>query len=267
MDVSKEVEIVEEFIRTRLVASSLKGYVLGLSGGLDSAFVLALACRAVGADKVKTYALPYGMKGTSIIMAELVAAKFGVEHKIIPITQMVDSISHNMSGVKFNVKDADLRNGNLMARTRMTVLYDIAAATHSLVLNTSNLSEYLMGYATKYGDNAGDVAPILHLTKTKIRMMSRFVGVPQDVIEQAPSAGLVEGQTDEGDFGFTYEELDSVIDSFVREGNTTTELFRWMNYGSLRMEGIGDKKMEKIAERNYKNQHKMVPIHSLLGRI
>lgn len=265
MDVSKETERIEDFIKKQLVASGLDGYVLGMSGGLDSVLVLALACRAVGADKVKTYALPYGMRGTSIMMAALAINKYPVIHTMIPIKDSVDALAQHTNVFGELPMDAT-RLGNIMARVRMTIIYDMAAANNSMVLNTSNLSEYLMGYTTKYGDNTGDIAPILHLTKTQIRKMARFVGVPKDIIEQAPSAGLVEGQTDEGDLGFTYDELDAVIDSFMKEGDGTTQLFRWMNYGELRMGGITDKKMEKIAARNYKNQHKMVPIHSLLWK-
>ena len=262
MDVNKETVRIEVAIREYLLNSGLDGYVLGLSGGLDSALVLALACRAVGVDKVRTYSLPYGSGGTSIEMARLIADKFYVKHTYMPIDNDVDTISRRIP------KDASnyaLRKGNIMARTRMVVLYDMAAQHNSLVLNTSNLSELALGYATKNGDNTGDIAPILHLTKTQIREMAVFVGVPQPIIDQKPSAGLVEGQTDEGDFGFTYEDVDKVLNKYMKNGImfTPATLYRWMQFTSPNRVGVSQETWDKIQMRNMKNNHKMVAIASL----
>lgn len=263
MDVSKECDRIEVFIREYLLKSGLDGYVLGLSGGLDSALVMALACRAVGVDKVRTYAMPYGKGGTSVEMANLALNKFPVKHEIIQIHSIVSTIAMTTFGEGEN--DA-LRLGNIMARTRMIVLYDMATANHSLVLNTSNLSELALGYTTKYGDNVGDIAPILHLTKTQIREMAKFVGVPQAIIDQKPSAGLVEGQTDEGDLGFTYEDVDKVLDGFFHlriMNESVSNLYLWMMFEFPSRVGVSNEVWNKIQKRNLNNNHKMVPIASL----
>jgi NAD+ synthase len=262
VDISKETTKTEVFIREYLLKSGCDGYVLGLSGGLDSALVLALACRAVGVDKVRTYAMPYGIGGTSIEMAKLAVEAFPVRHVYHPIDSDVDVLAR---GILYDEKNAALRKGNIMARVRMIKLYDNAARYNSLVLNTSNLSELALGYATKYGDSTGDIAPILHLTKTQIREMSAYVGVPQPIIDQKPSAGLVEGQTDEGDFGFTYEDVDKVIEGFMknRVSKDVSTLYRWMQFALPNRFGVSNEAWDKIQRRNLTNHHKMVPIESL----
>ena len=191
-------------MKNQLKDSKMDNFILGLSGGIDSTVVLALAVEAVGRDHVKCYTMPYfdGLKST--IKAIEIAEDYGVEIETISIKSIVDA---------YNVSDK-YRLGNIMARTRMTILYDKSMEHRGLVLNTCNLSEDLVGYATKFGDAAGDIAPIAHLTKTEVYQLAEELYIKEIFINRVPSAELRSGQTDEQELGFTYKELDTVIDLF-----------------------------------------------------
>jgi len=217
-DLVKETEKIVRFIKETLENSNRSHLILGVSGGIDSAVTLALALRAVEhKDFLVLYTLPY-FENTDLSDVNLIVKSLKVSYWIYPIKEQVDSFGITTS----------YRKGNVMARVRMINLYDKAYLYNGLVLNTCNLSEDLIGYATKFGDAAGDLAPIAHLTKTEIYQLAEYLDIPQKIITKKPSAELWEGQTDEGEIGLSYEYIDKFIDEFRLE-NLEEYLFSdWM---------------------------------------
>jgi NAD+ synthase len=180
--------------------------VLGLSGGLDSALAAALAAEALGPENVLGLLLPWkDSLPASRADAELVVRHLGIRSRVVEITPMVEAFAAGLAA-----PDA-LRLGNIMARVRMTVIFDAAAEIRALPLGTSNKSELLLGYGTWYGDLASAVNPLGDLYKTQVFALSRAMGLPEAVIAKPPSADLVPGQTDEADLGWSYELIDRIL--------------------------------------------------------
>ncbi len=203
----EHVRIIESFLSHQLEASGRKGVVLGLSGGLDSALVAKLCVNALGAKPVLALGLPEGQGGQDLEDARTWAKELGIEFRIIDIAPMVSGFDEHLKA-----KKADrIARGNLRARTRMVVLYWVANSEDRLVIGTGNKSELLLGYFTRWGDGGTDVQPIGDLYKTQVREMSRFLGVPKGILDKVPSAGLWPGQTDEGELGIPYDELDRIL--------------------------------------------------------
>jgi NAD+ synthase len=194
------------FIRERTAAAGKSGLVVGLSGGLDSATSAYLAVRALGKEHLIAYLLPYKTTSPdSTGDALLVASQLGVAHEEIDITPMVDSYFDRYP-------DADRkRRGNYMARTRMAVVYDRSAALDALVLGTGNRTEALLGYTTLWGDMACAFTPLGGLYKTQVRQLAAHLEVPESIIRKPPSADLWLGQTDEGELGLAYDEVDRLL--------------------------------------------------------
>lgn len=208
-----------DFIRERLEASRRSRLVLGLSGGLDSATSAYLGARAVGAENLWAYLMPYTTTSRdSIDDAILVAGELGLEYELVDITPMVDTYFNKYP-------DADRkRRGNYMARTRMAVLYDQSEARHALVLGASNRTEALLGYSTLWGDMACAFNPLGGLYKTQVRKLAAHLGVPGRIIDKPPSADLWQGQTDEEEMGLTYDEVDRLLYAMVDLGKQGEEL-------------------------------------------
>ena len=198
--------VLTSFIRDAVATSGTQGVVVGLSGGVDSSLSAALAVRALGAERVHGFLLPYRTSSAeSERDARAVAEHLGMPHRAIDISPMVDAY--------FEIEpDAGAdRRGNKMARERMTILFDQAKKLDALVLGTSNKTEILLGYSTVFGDNASSLNPLGDLYKCQIWQLSRHLGLPSEVIDKAPSADLWPGQTDEGELGFSYEMADEVL--------------------------------------------------------
>jgi NAD+ synthase len=198
--------VLTSFIRDAVATSGTQGVVVGLSGGVDSSLSAALAARALGSERVHGFLLPYRTSSAdSERDARAVAEHFGMPHRTIDISPMVDAY--------FDIEpDAGAdRRGNKMARERMTILFDQAKKLDALVLGTSNKTEILLGYSTVFGDNASSLNPLGDLYKCQIWQLSRHLGLPSEVIDKAPSADLWPGQTDEGELGFSYELADEVL--------------------------------------------------------
>ncbi len=194
------------FLRDEFSRRGFTNAVLGLSGGIDSAVVAALCARALGPGHVHGLLMPYRTSHPdSQAHAELVARTLGIHTQLMPISAAVD-------GYLAQEPDADAaRRGNVMARTRMLVLFDQSAKLRALPVGTGNKSERLLGYFTWHADDSPPVNPIGDLYKTQVWALARHLGVPREVVEKPPSADLVEGQTDEGDFGVRYATADHIL--------------------------------------------------------
>lgn len=195
-----------DFIRKRTAVSGRHRLVIGLSGGLDSTTSAYLGVRALGRENLVGYIMPYATSSAvNTKDAVLVAGELGIEHGTVDITPLVDTYFRSFP-------DADkVRRGNFMARMRMAILYDRSEVQEALVLGTGNRTEALLGYTTLWGDMACAFTPLGSLYKTQVRRLAAHLGVPQKILEKPPSADLWQGQTDEGEMGLTYEEVDTLL--------------------------------------------------------
>lgn len=198
----------DEMIRRRGISKA----VLGLSGGVDSAVVAYLAAKAFGPENVHVFRMPYKISSPeSIAHANLVIDDLGIVARTIEITPMVDGY--------LNSHEPDIspqRLGNVCARTRMIVLFDQAAKLGALPIGTGNKSERLFGYYTWHADDSPPINPIGDLFKSQVWALARAVGVPSEIVDKPASADLIEGQTDEKDFGITYAKADRILHDLVQ---------------------------------------------------
>ncbi len=199
-------EILTGFVRSEITRVGMSRAIINLSGGLDSALSCALAVAALGAENVMALRLPYRTSSSdSLEHAQLVIDQFKVQSETIDISAMVDPLIERDSTI------SSVRKGNIMARVRMIVLYDQSEVFKALPVGTSNKTEILLGYSTMYGDSASAMNPIGDLYKTQVRQLARAMNIPAAIIDKAPSADLWEGQTDEKELGFTYDEVDKLL--------------------------------------------------------
>jgi NAD+ synthase len=208
--------VIAEFIRGQLRQAGFERAVLGLSGGIDSALVAYLVAEAIGAERLMCVLMPYRTSSpASRGDAEEVVRRLGCASELVDISPMVDGYfgSDGTPGAAGGegLDASPLRRGNLMARMRMSVLYDRSVGWRGLVVGTGNKTESLIGYTTLFGDSACAFNPIGDLYKSQVRQISADIGVPEVIIRKAPSADLWPGQTDETEAGFTYHELDRLL--------------------------------------------------------
>ncbi|HEY7131759.1 MAG TPA: NAD+ synthase [Candidatus Limnocylindrales bacterium] len=203
-DVARRV--IGQFIRGQLRQAGFDRTVLGLSGGIDSALVAYLTAEAIGADRLLCVLMPYRSSSeASRRDAQTVVERLGTASELVDISPMVDA---------FFVADPEatpVRRGNVMARQRMTILYDRSVTWGGLVVGTGNKTESLIGYTTLFGDSACAFNPIGDLYKSQVRQLAAAIGVPEEIIRKAPSADLWPGQTDETEAGFSYPVLDRLL--------------------------------------------------------
>ncbi len=206
------------FLRDEFSRRGFSKAIVGVSGGVDSAVVATLAARALGKENVIGVRLPYRTSSPdSLAHAQLLIDQLGITGRTLDITGAVD-------GYLALESDADgARRGNVMARTRMIALFDLSAKHHALPLGTGNKSERLLGYFTWHADDSPPVNAIGDLFKTQVWALARHLGVPREIIEKPASADLVQGQTDEGDFGVSYAVADQVL-NWILHGWHATEL-------------------------------------------
>jgi NAD+ synthase len=208
-------KVLVAFIRDELGRCGCAKAVLGLSGGLDSAVCATLAARALGPRNVLGLIMPYGTAfPRDVRHARALAERLKIRHATIDIAPQID--------LYFAAHPAEsrLQRGNKMARERMSILYDYSVREGAFVLGTSNKTELLVGYGTVYGDLACAVNPMGDLYKTQVRQLAEHLGVPAAIRRKAPTAGLWPGQTDEGELGLAYDELDRILYALV-EGRKT----------------------------------------------
>ena len=200
------VEVLTGFIEEETRRAGMKRVVVGLSGGVDSALAAVLARRALGKDGVIALLMPYRLSHPSSQSDALgLARRLGVKTESFDITPMVDAWFAS------DPKANRLRRGNKMARERMSILYDRSMAHQALVLGTSNKTELLIGYGTIHGDMASSINPIGDLYKTQVRQLAAHVKVPAAIVRKTPTADLWPDQTDEGEIGLSYADLDQLL--------------------------------------------------------
>ena len=238
-------ELLVRFLRSEAGKFGFARAVIGLSGGVDSAASAALSARAFGAHNVTGVIMPYRTSSpASEADARAVAAHLGIETRKVDITAMAEGYFE-----EHGVKDR-LRRGNVMARSRMIVLYDVSAELKALVIGTSNKTELLLGYSTQFGDSASALNPLGDLYKHQVYQLARHFELPRSVIDKAPSADLFAGQTDESELGFTYAEVDGLLHLMVDLRYRKDELVE---------AGFDPAFVEKVASRIVQNQYKRLP--------
>ena len=220
LDPALVTRVLEGFIRDEIGKFGINRAVVALSGGIDSALSCTLAVRALGSNSVLAVLMPYRTSNpASRGDAETLVRQLNIASVLIDISPAVDGITDQL-----NDKPSDLRRGNVMARTRMTALYDQSESFGGLVVGTSNKTELLLGYGTQHGDMASAVNPIGDLYKTQVRALSEALDIPEAILEKAPSADLWEGQSDEDELGFDYELADQVLYLLIDEQFTADDL-------------------------------------------
>ncbi|PUA31523.1 MAG: hypothetical protein B9J98_06130 [Candidatus Terraquivivens tikiterensis] len=250
IDASETEESILDFLRGLLEESKADGYVLGLSGGLDSSVVAKLCVEAVGRENVLGLIMPSDTTPQEDVLdAERIASTLGIEYEIIDIT----GISNSLASICGHGSEASvLAKGNIKPRVRMVILYYHANILNRLVAGTGNRSEILIGYYTKYGDGGVDCLPIGNLYKTQVRQLAEHLGIPSSIIWKTPTAGLWKGQTDEGEIGLKYEQLDLLLYYLCDLGIDVKT--------ASKLVGISVELAENVLMRMKRNEHKRRPI-------
>lgn len=244
IDTKQVRQYLTDFIRGQVSSAGFSRAVVGLSGGIDSALACWLAAEALGAENILAVRMPYRTSSSdSLLDAQAVISQTGVQSLTVEITPMVDPLIERFPDMNRT------RRGNIMARQRMIVLFDQSAAFSGLVVGTGNKTESLLGYTTLYGDSACAFNPIGDLYKTQVRQLSRELGLPQSILSKAPSADLWDGQTDEGELGFTYHEVDQLLYLLVDQKLPPADCKAF---------GFSEAFIHKVIDRMERNQFKRV---------
>ncbi len=209
MKLEQYIDVICDFLKDYLKDSHQDGYVLGLSGGIDSSAVAALALKAVGKDKLHCIMMPINSIEADLTDAITLAKDLGINYSIVDGSNAFNELVKEFEKLGIEL-DASTK-GNLKARIRMSILYAYGQKNRMLVLGTDNLDESYVGYFTKYGDGGVDLLPISRLTKEEVRNVAAILGVRKELVERVPSAGLYEGQTDEKEMGILYKDLDAYL--------------------------------------------------------
>jgi len=246
INTSKIGEKISGFIRSQVETSGLQGAVVSVSGGLDSAVVLSLTARALGPGRVRAVTMPERdiTPESDITDVMQLARTLDVTCDTIEITEMIRVMREILP--LYDISDR-VSKGNLRARCRMIIVYHYTNALRSMVIGCSNKTEWLTGYFTKYGDGGVDLLPLADLYKNQVRQLAAYLGIPEKIIKKTPTAGLWPGQTDEGELGVTYDNLDLILHG-NEKGMTVQEIA-----GDLGLEPL---LVQAIFERVRKSEHK-----------
>ncbi len=234
-------EIENQIIHFITQKAPSNGVILGVSGGIDSALVLALCVKALGKEKTKALLMPEAEADVGDIINQYVR-KLGVKYEVIPIKPLFEAYLQHAG-----ISDERLVTGNLKARIRMSLLYSRSNAEGLVVMGTGNRSEILTGYFTKYGDGGVDYLPIGALYKTQVRKLAKRMGVPEEIIAQPPTAGLWLGQTDEQELGITYQKLDLILYEHFGKG---------LSFKQIDLPSITKEEIEIVQQRVENNSFK-----------
>jgi NAD+ synthase len=210
LDLSTAATRIKRFIKDYVEKTKAKGIVIGLSGGIDSSTAAALAALAIGGDKISALNMPEkeNYNTTDIRHAKMVAKKFGFKLETIDLSLILKAY---YKALPIYDEDDKLSRGNIKARTRMVCLYYYANHLGKIVCGSSDKSETMMGYFTKWGDMAADISPLMDLYKTQVRQLAAHIGIPKEIITKPPSPQLWPGQTAENELGVKYEVLDLIL--------------------------------------------------------
>ena len=209
MKLEQYIDVIVKFMQDYLKDSHQDGYVLGLSGGIDSSAVAALALKAVGKERLHCIMMPINSLEDDLKDAITLAKDLDINYSVIDGSKAFNELVKEFESLGIEL-DASTK-GNLKARIRMSILYAYGQKNRMLVLGTDNLDESYVGYFTKYGDGGVDLLPISRLTKEEVRNVASILGVRKELVERVPSAGLYEGQTDEKEMGILYKDLDAYL--------------------------------------------------------
>ena len=238
-------KLLVNFIRDENTTVGMKRGVIGLSGGVDSAVVAYLAAEALGKENVLCVLLPYKTSSPdSLEDSRLIVKKLGMRSELVDITKMVDAYENE------TLQLTKVRKGNIMARARMIALYDLSAREKGLVVGTSNKTELMLGYGTIYGDTACGINPLGDLYKTQVWQLAEAIGVPDPIVKKKPTADLWIGQTDEGELGLSYGEVDKLLYQMIDERRNDDELLEL---------GFSNNLIKKVRTLVQKNQFKRRP--------
>jgi NAD+ synthase len=237
--------VLTGFLRGETERAGFSRGVVGVSGGIDSALTCFLAAEALGPKNVLAVRLPHAASSAdSLGDADEIIRQSGVQAKTIAIT---DAAAPWLATIPASDR---VRRGNVLARLRMIALYDQSAAFQGLVLGTGNKTEILLGYTTLFGDSACAINPLGDLYKTQVRQLAAAMGVPARILAKPPSADLWPGQTDEGELGVTYAEVDRLLHLLVDERQTAAACIE---------AGFKAAMVRKVIERMRRNQYKRLP--------
>ena len=236
---------IENFLEEQIQKNHAEGLILGLSGGIDSA-VLAYICKRKFADKTVAIVMPDTAitPKTETEDALKMVSITGIQYKLIDINPIVNEYS-------MYLEPNERAKGNLRARVRTNILYYYANAKNYLVLGSSDKSEYLIGYFTKFGDGASDITPIISLYKLQVREIAKYLGVPENVISKKSSPHLWKEHEAENELGVSYEEVDSILYCLFEKKLSAEEIHK--------LTGIETSTIEKIQELNKNSEHKRLP--------
>jgi len=210
IDYTKIEKIITRFIKTYIKNNKIEGIVIGLSGGVDSCTTAALVSRAISSNKIIGLILPEEETYNNIDIkdAEIVANKFNIKIEKHDLSKVLSSFYNNLSIFDYRNK---VSKGNIKARTRMIYLYYYANKFNKIVCGTSDKSETMMGYFTKWGDGAADIVPIMDLYKTQVQKLALYLGIPKKIALKPPSPNLWLNQSAESELGIKYEVLDLIL--------------------------------------------------------
>lgn len=234
----KEIKRIVLFLRNTFKKQHMNRAVIGLSGGIDSMVCYYLLKKVLPKKNIIAVYLPYQKYTPKVYLKQ-------IKNLIsISIRKPVDELKKTIfSG---GTESEKIMLGNIMARVRMIILFDFAKKHNALVCGTENKTEHLLGYFTRFGDAASDIEPISHLYKTQIRQLAKYLWVPKSIIDQHPTAGLWKGQTDEKEFGFSYEEADKVLYLYFEK-----------KFSSRKIQKLGLENAEKIITFATQNAFKL----------
>ncbi len=250
MDILKAKEIIVDFIREKRKEAGIKGAVIGLSGGIDSALTAYLTVEALGEENVLGIHMPELnlTPAEDVLDATEVAHRLGIDLTTVDISEILAEYINSVNEKSFSETDSYKHaQANLKARIRMSILYYHANMMSRIVIGTGNKTEILLGYFTKYGDGGVDIEPIGDLYKTEVTQMAHLIGIPEEILKKAPSARLWVGQTDEDELGIKYELLDRFL-ALLLEGERP--------HVAQNTLGLTGKQRESLIKRINANLHK-----------